>query len=67
MIYSAKEIIQAKIAEDVLKQNGVESHIGSKPDSVMPFFGEAELYVPAEKAELAMRILKDNDIKDEEE
>lgn len=63
MIYSDSELYQVKIAEDVLKQNGIESHIVNKPDSAIPSIGEAELYAPPEKAEQAVKVLKDNNIK----
>lgn len=63
LIYSDSELYQVKIAEDVLKQNGIESHIVNKPDSAIPSIGEAELYAPPEKAEQAVKVLKDNNIK----
>jgi len=44
--------------EDLLKQHGIESHILSKPDSVIPSIGEAELYTLAEKAKEALEVLK---------
>lgn len=62
-IFSAKEVYQAKIAEDILKQNGIESHIVNKPDSVLPSIGTADLYTVPEKAEAAVAVLKSNDIK----
>lgn len=61
-IFSAKEVYQAKIAEDILKQNGIESHIVNKPDSVLPSIGDAELYTLPEKAEAALAVLKANDV-----
>ena len=63
-IFTAKEVYQAKIAEDVLKQNGIESHIINKRDSAIPAIGIAELYTPNEKAEAAIKVLQENDIKD---
>lgn len=62
LIYTTNETFQAKIAEDVLKQNGIESHILSTPDSVIPSLGEAKLYTLPEKAEAARRVLAENDI-----
>lgn len=61
-VFSSNELYQAKIAEDVLKQNGIESHIVSTPDSAIPTLGEAALYTLPEKAELAIQILRENDI-----
>lgn len=62
-VFSAKEVYQAKIAEDILKQNGIESHIANKPVSVLPSIGEAELYTLPEKAAAAVEVLKANNIK----
>lgn len=61
-IFSATEEYQVKIAEDVLKQNGIESHVVSRRDSVLPSLGEVELYTLPEKAEQARAILKENEI-----
>jgi hypothetical protein len=61
-VFTARELYQVKIAEDVLKQNGIESHIVSKPDSVLPPLGEAELYTLPEKAQAALEVLRSNDI-----
>lgn len=66
LIFSTNELYQAKIAEDILKQNGIESHIFSKPDSAFPSTGEAELYTLPEKAEAAIKILQKHDFKGEE-
>jgi hypothetical protein len=61
-IYRSTDLMKVKIAEDVLKQNGVESHIVSKPDSIMPMLGEAELFTVPEKVDAALKVLKDNKI-----
>jgi hypothetical protein len=62
-IFSSNELIQVKIAEDILKQNGIVSHIISKPDSAIPALGEAELYTLPENAERASELLKEYSIK----
>jgi hypothetical protein len=62
LIFTAKETYQAKIAEDILKQNGIESHIVSTPDSVLPPLGEAKLYTPLENVDAARKVLAENDI-----
>lgn len=62
LIFSTTEEYQARIADDVLKQNGIESLIVNKPDSSFPSTGQAELYTLPEKAERAREILKENDI-----
>lgn len=61
-IYVNQDLMQVKLAEDILKQNGIESHIASKPDSVFPSVGQAELYTLPEKAEAAVAVLKENNI-----
>ncbi|MEZ4932275.1 MAG: DUF2007 domain-containing protein [Saprospiraceae bacterium] len=61
-IYSSTDLMQVKIAEDVLKQNGIVSHILNHPDSALPMLGEAELYAKPEFAEQAMAILKESEV-----
>ena len=61
-IFTARELFQAKLAEDLLKQNGITSHIVNKPDSVLPFIGNADLYTTPEDAELALKILAENEL-----
>lgn len=56
-VFSSLDVLQAKLAEDLLKQNSIESHILSKPDSVIPSVGEAELYTRAENVEAAISVL----------
>ncbi|MCB9082010.1 MAG: DUF2007 domain-containing protein [Lewinellaceae bacterium] len=62
-IYSAPDLLEVKLAEDILKQHGIESHIVSRPDSAIPSLGEASLYSPADKAEEAVAILREHQIK----
>ncbi len=61
-IYSSTDLMQVKIAEDILKQNGIVSHILNHPDSAMPMLGNAELYTLPENAEKATKLLKENKI-----
>ncbi len=61
-VFTAGELFQAQIARDVLKQNGIESHIPNRPDSMFPSVEEAELYTLPEKAQQAIAVLKANDI-----
>ena len=63
IVFSSDQVYQVKIAEDILKQNGIESHILNKPDSAIPSIGMADLYVPNAKAEAAVKVLVDNEIK----
>ncbi len=64
LVFTSQELYQAKLAEDLLKQNGIESHILNKPDSAIPAVGEAELYTPQEKAQRAVEILREHDMKE---
>ena len=61
-IYSSTDLMQVKIAEDILKQNSIVSHILNHPDSAMPMLGDAELYTLPENAEKAVAILKENNV-----
>lgn len=62
-VFSSNEEYQVKIAEDVLKQNGIESHIVKHPDSAFPSMGEAVLFTVPEKAVRAREVLAENDVK----
>ncbi len=62
LVYKADSEFKARIADDVLKQYGIESLVAAKPDSAIPAIGSAELYVPAEKAVEAKRILEERAI-----
>lgn len=67
LVYSTDREFKAKIAEDVLKQNQIVSHILSKPDSAIPSIGGAELYTPTEDAEKARQILRQEGLEPVEE
>jgi len=58
LVYSADAEFKAKIAEDILKQNDIVSHVLSKPDSAYPMIGNADLYSPANQAEAAREVLR---------
>ncbi len=62
-VYRSVELIEVKLAEDLLKQHAIESHIVIQRDSAIPALGETELYVRKERAEEARRILKKNGFK----
>ncbi len=62
LVFAAAEEFKARIADDILKQHGIESLILRKPDSMFPSTGEAELYAPAEKAAEAIEVLRANNI-----
>lgn len=59
-IFASGDLMQVKLAEDLLKRHGIESHIANKPDSVFPSVGEAELYTLPELVESARKLLKEN-------
>jgi hypothetical protein len=63
LVYTNIDLYQVKIAEDVLKQNGIVSHILEKGDSAIPSLGEVRLYTQPEDAEKARTVLEENDIK----
>lgn len=62
LIYSNSELLQVKLAEDILKQNDIVSNIISKQDPVFPSIGSNELYAKPEDAARAKEILASNDI-----
>ncbi|MCB0522128.1 MAG: DUF2007 domain-containing protein [Lewinellaceae bacterium] len=64
-IFSSTDLVRVKMAEDVLKQEGIVSHILNKPDSAMPMLGEAELYTMPENADQATKVLKLHSIEQE--
>lgn len=66
-IYTSTEFFKVKIVEDILKQNGIESHILEKGDSAIPSVGEVNLYAPREKAAQALEVLKKEDLIEVEE
>jgi len=66
-IYVSTDLLQAKLVEDMLKQNGIESHIVSRPDSVLPMLGEAALYTPEHRAEEALAVLHGSQLAMDEE
>ncbi|MCB0652988.1 MAG: DUF2007 domain-containing protein [Saprospiraceae bacterium] len=61
-IFSSPQLLEVKLAEDVLKQNNVESHILEKPDSMLQPLGEAVLYVLPDRVDQAIKILRENNI-----
>lgn len=61
-VYSSTELLQVKLAEDILKQHGIESHILTPPDSAFPGMNEVELYTLTEKAEEAVKVLQEHNI-----
>lgn len=62
-VFTAIELLEVKLAEDVLKQNGIPSHIVNKPDSAIPSLGDAELYVHPSQAEEAVKVLVKEKVK----
>jgi len=60
IVFSSTELLQVKLAEDILKQHGIESHILTPPDSAFPGITAVELYTLAELAEEAKKVLKEH-------
>lgn len=56
------DLIEVKLAEDILKHNGIVSNITNRPDSAIPSIGDAELYIRADDKEDAVKVLKKADI-----
>ena len=61
-IFSSSNLLEAKLAESILKQHDIVSHIAQKPDAVLQVTGEAVLYALPETAEAAIEILKKNEV-----
>ncbi len=62
-IFSAIELLEVKLAEDVLKQHNIESHIAQKGDSVFQATAEAALFTLPDNVEAAIKVLKENNFK----
>ena len=58
VVFSADQEFKAKVAEDILKQHEIVSHMVQEPDSAFPMLGKAALYTPQESAEKAISILQ---------
>ena len=59
MIYSCSNLAEAELMKGLLIENGIEAVVVNKRDSVY-LIGEAELYVQASDALLALQLLKLN-------
>ncbi|MGA1583331.1 MAG: hypothetical protein ACO4CH_08755 [Saprospiraceae bacterium] len=56
--------MNAKLAEDLLKQNGITSHIATHEDSAFPSVGDSRLFTLPEDAEKATELLQANGFKE---
>lgn len=61
-IMSDQDRIKVEIAEGVLKQHGIISHVVNNTVSAIPSIGDAELHVHEENVEVAKNVLKDADL-----
>ena len=61
-IFSSTDLIEVKLAEDILKQHGIISNIIGQPDSAIPSIGDAKLYTHPDDAEKAVNVLKEAEI-----
>ena len=51
--------VKVNLAEGILKQNDIVSHVVNNSNSAIPSIGEIELYARKEDAEAAKKILED--------
>lgn len=61
-IFSSNDLIEVKLAEDILKQHDIISNILGQPDSAIPSIGDAGLYTHPDDVEKAVEVLKDAEI-----
>jgi hypothetical protein len=61
-IFSTDKPWQAEIAKQILQENGVDSVIIKRKDSSYLSFGDVDVYVSSENAELSKKLLKDIEI-----
>lgn len=61
-IFSTNEMIQVRLAKDVLKAHKIDSVILNKQDSAYAVLGEQELHVPMTMAAQAIAVLTENEI-----
>ncbi|MCB0704748.1 MAG: DUF2007 domain-containing protein [Saprospiraceae bacterium] len=58
LILSDPDPLKVNLAEGILKQNDIISHVVNHSNSALPSIGEIELYAPKAEAEQAKKILK---------
>lgn len=61
-VFSSTDLLEVKLAEDILKQNDIISHIANKPDSAIPSLGDAQLYIHPDDQDNAVKVLTAADI-----
>jgi hypothetical protein len=58
VVYTTNIPIQAEIVKQMLDSNGIEAAILNKQDSSYLTFGEVEVYVISESAEIAQKLIE---------
>jgi hypothetical protein len=58
LVFSSDKLYQVELAREILEENGIESEVLNKIDSLLPL-GEAELYVNESDAEKALLIINE--------
>lgn len=58
LVYRTSVPFQAEIARDVLTDNEINCVVLNQQDSVIPSFGEVEVYVHKNNLEQALEVLK---------
>jgi hypothetical protein len=58
LVFSSDKLYQVELAREILEENGIESEVMNKIDSLLPL-GEAELYVNESDAEKALLIINE--------
>ncbi len=57
-VYSSADPIQADMAHDLLDENDIQSVVLNQHDSMIPSFGEVEVYVHINDEATALEVLK---------
>ena len=58
IIYSSSQLATASIVTSLLNENGIPAKTMDKKDSAFVFMGKVEVYVPLDKYDQAIAILK---------
>ena len=61
-VYSTDQNYQANIVNMKLRDNGIESVVIKKKDSVFLVFGDIEVYTDQKDAEKARKIIEENNL-----
>lgn len=62
LVYSVNESYQADLCIEILAENSITGVVMDKKDTAVASFGEFEIYVPADSAEIARTLLQKSEI-----